>query len=301
MNGDDVVRKRKKRAGAWLSAALAVPLALTAGCATQQPEPRGVRVPEVPAPSAEVLALRLPMDAYLLSVDEIYDGEAAADLLTRQCMKKLGFEWRLIDRPDFGDWRNRRRYGVVEPDVARSFGYHHVPALLSPTEVYEKKQRRELGLTPEEKKAATDEESGCQRRANDALWRGIRYDDAPAMRFSSKALEESAKDPRVVRATRDWSACMRAAGHAYATPAEAVGDPRWDMAKPPTEAEKAVAVQDVRCQVRTGLVRTWFRVDGELQRKWIEEKPKDFAALLAAKNSFLERARKIREAPAAQG
>ncbi|MCX5201409.1 hypothetical protein OG897_08080 [Streptomyces sp. NBC_00237] len=283
--------------GAWLSAALVAPLVLTAGCAARQPDPRGERAPEVPAPSAEVLGLRLPTDAYLLSVDEIYDGEEAADLLTRQCMRERGFEWRLIDRPDFGDWRNRRRYGVIEPDVAKSFGYHHVPALLSPTEVYEEKHRRELALTPQEKKAATDEASGCQRRANDTLWRGIRYDDALAMRFSSKALAESAKDPRVLRAVRDWSACMRGGGHSYPTHAKAIGDARWDMAKPPSREEKAVAVQDVTCQERTGLVRTWFRVDSELQQKWIAAKPKEFQALRAAKRSFLERAEKVRENP----
>ncbi|MFI0979178.1 hypothetical protein ACH4SP_19515 [Streptomyces sp. NPDC021093] len=291
----DVRERERARKGTRIGLPSAIALiVLTAGCGSPGSGPSGVRVPKVPAPTAEVLGLRLPTDTYLLSVDEIYDGEEAADLLTRQCMKKHGYDWRLIERPDFGDWRNRRRYGVVEPEVAKNFGYHPVPALLSPTEVYEKKQRRERGLTPEEKRTATDEKTGCQRRSNDALWRGIDYDQTLATRFNSKALADSAKDPKVVRAVREWSSCMRRAGHEYPTLDKAIGDPRWDMRNPPSDEEKTVAVADVKCQTEVGLIRTWFAVDSALQKKWIEQKPSDFKRILDAKNRFLAKAKAVR-------
>lgn len=91
----------------------------------------------MPPPSAQVLGLRLPFDVYVMSIDETYTVEEATDVLVQRCMAGRGLSWPLIDRPVFGDWRNRRRSGVIEPLVAKRYGFHAVPALLGPVDVYE--------------------------------------------------------------------------------------------------------------------------------------------------------------------
>ncbi|UNO39400.1 hypothetical protein [Streptomyces sp. MST-110588] len=111
------------------------------GCAAHTPpspdppaapaSPSGLRPP---APSPLARSLVLPFDAYEQSLDEYYTVKAAEDLLVRQCMRERGFTWKLLHRTtaDTTGLKNRRRYGVIEPDVARTLGYHVVPGLLSP-------------------------------------------------------------------------------------------------------------------------------------------------------------------------
>ncbi|NEA46610.1 hypothetical protein G3I35_10015, partial [Streptomyces sp. SID10815] len=89
--------------------------------------------------------------------------------------------------------------------------------------------------------------------------------------------------PAWKKADGAWSACMRAAGHRYATPQDAQEgrDRREDQlrqlltggadADGPTEREKRTAADDARCKRRTGYVRAVHAVDVRVQTRLVAE------------------------------
>lgn len=257
----------------------------------------GDRVRAAPAasavvPSHEVLRLRLPFDAYQLSVDEIYLAEGARDGLTKGCMRQRMFDWRPVARPRFGDWRNRRRYGVIELAVAKRYGYHPVRALLAPVQVYNEKVRRENELSDEAWVAAEDPAHGCERQANDRLWSGIRYDTAKMSRLNGPILSQAKRATAVRRATRAWALCMRSAGFRYESPDQATQDPAW-RGGATSRREVAVAIADVRCKARSRFVYVLSTAETALQRDAIARDRPYFRQVLDGKNAYLRRARGV--------
>ena len=69
-------------------------------------------------------------------------------------------------------------------------------------------------------------------------------------------------------ATRQWSACMAAAGYRYAGPLDPPKDARFQDARTPLEISTAEA--DVACKQRTNLVGVWFAEESARQRSLIE-------------------------------
>ncbi|MDX6708717.1 MAG: hypothetical protein QOI48_4563 [Solirubrobacteraceae bacterium] len=244
------------------------------------------------APSQAVLRLRLPFDEYQLSVDEIYFAEGAKDRLTEACMRKRGFHWQPVPRPPFRDWRNRRRYGVIELAVAKAYGYHAVRGLLAPVQVYNAKVRRENELSDDAWVAAEDPASGCEKESNDRLWHGISYDTAQISRLDAPILHQAQLATAVRRATRAWARCMRSSRFQYASPDQAIRDSAWGgSAASPREI--AVAIADVRCKARSRFVEALSAAEGSLQREAIARSGAYFRQVLDDKNRYLRRARDV--------
>lgn len=264
---------------AFVNGLLAALVVLSAACSSSAGPtgslvyPRSIEPSDgVPAPTALVLHLHLPLDDYLLSVDEIYTIEAATDILVQACMSKRGLGWRLIDRPQFGDWRNRRRYGVIEPLVAQRFGYHAVPALLSPVQVYNKKVERYRSLSHQQLVAAVDPRTGCEKKGITALRKkAAPLHDSQASSLQAQSLYDSQRQPAVRQALVQWSACMMQAGYHYADPLTASADRRWSQTKSADESEIATAVADVQCKSKTTLVEIWFQNEVIMQMQLIEQ------------------------------
>ncbi len=284
--------KQRRLAAAFL-------LALTvAGCGASAAEnPPTGRVRPAPAasalaPSQTVLRLQLPVDEYQLSVDEIYYTEGARDRLTRACMRARGFDWQHVARPKFGDWRNRRRYGVIELAVAKRYGYHPVRGLLAPVEVYNEKVRRENNLSDKAWVAAERGASGCEKQAQSELTRGISYDTSRAGGLGASTLARAKRTAAVRQATRAWARCMRGRGFNYQSPDAAVRDRAWGTPAP-SPRERAVATADVRCKDRAHFVQTLANMEAKLQRAAIARDAAYFRRLLDHKNSYLRRARGI--------
>ncbi|MEO3887433.1 hypothetical protein [Nonomuraea sp. B5E05] len=275
----------------WRSVTAVCCALFLAGCGDQSRE--GEVVAALPAgPEAKVL--RLPLDAYRLSADESAMLDHAADTLVEICMRGKGVPWTRLPRFHVDDAPHRRRYGVIEEEVAKRFGYHPVrdPGELRKEQAW---QARDDRLTSEEHVAAYGEDgkSGCMRDGYVRVNQGAAEGESRALRrLDQESYDISAKHPEVLSAFRKWSACMREQGFSYSDPAEAVGDPRW-RAPAPTGDEIRTAGADVRCKKLSNLVAVWSGVERELQERGLREHRDQFAALADGKSRWLEDAESI--------
>jgi hypothetical protein len=125
------------------------------------------------------------------------------------------------------------------------------------------------------------------------MFRGVRNaDQALLERLGSQIWEQSKRDPRVVRAFRAWSVCMREHGFRYADPVVVNGDERWQSAAP-SATEIATATADVACKRQTNLVDVWFGFEAAAQRRAISGHEREFQALRVAKQRLLANARAL--------
>jgi hypothetical protein len=286
-------RRRRPSAGA-------VVLSLVlAGCGAAEPPPAAVR--RVPEASAEARALHVPFDDYTLSTLDIQTVEYAEDLLIRDCMRGRGLRWEMLPPPASEDPNplNRRRYGLIEPELAARYGYHlppQVPELAARDAVWDRRDR----LPRAERSAAygDDGQGGCTAQARRHLREDIpNFNDQYRLNdFATEDFAASQQDPEVLRVYDSWRACMATAGFDYANPFAAFDDPAWGESSRPSEREIAVAEADVRCKQETRLVETWAAAEERIQLDTIRTHPQDFASFRHTKDTHLAAARQaIRE------
>ncbi|MEV0146956.1 MULTISPECIES: hypothetical protein [unclassified Nonomuraea] len=243
----------------------------------------------------------MPFDAYNFSPAEIMTIEAAEDILIRDCMRGQGMAWELLPQARQEDVEppHRRRYGVIEPQMAQLFGYH-VPA--ERPSVAARRARWDLRtakLSARERRAAygdgtADDGGGCARKIRRTRLQGAaKVDSSLFNRLIAQTFDASQRDENVVRAFRSWSACMTAAGVHYADPLQAVTDERWMRDEKPSSAEIRVAVADVRCKEKTGLVPVWARAEERLQNDAVRGHAEQFRMLKLSKEQQLETARRL--------
>src|SRR6266545_6024041 len=68
--------------------------------------------------------LLLPLDEYMLSLDDYRHLAEARGILTRRCMERFGINYQAPTRPGTGlQTRNERRYGITDLTEARRYGY----------------------------------------------------------------------------------------------------------------------------------------------------------------------------------
>jgi hypothetical protein len=265
----------------------------TAGCTAEPPTADQKNVPEV---GAEVRALHVPLDEYKLSRLDLQTIEYAEDLLTRDCMRDLGMDWKMLSPPSNQDPDplNRRRYGLIEPEIATRFGYHLPPLppeLVARESVWAQRDR----LPPAERRAAygDDGKGGCRAEARDHLREGIQdLNQSRLHDFSAEAFKASREDPEVVKVFGKWSACMKAEGFRYSDPFEPFGDTAWAKSRRPSAQEIVVAEADVRCKQVTDLVSVWSGAEERIQLVAIRSHHEDFEDFMRAKNAELDAARR---------
>jgi hypothetical protein len=265
----------------------------TIGCTAKSPTADQKNVPEV---GAEVRALRVPLDEYKLSRLDLQTIEYAEDLLTRNCLRALGMDWKMLPPPSSQDPDplNRRRYGLIEPELATRFGYHLPPLppeLMARESVWAQRDR----LPPAERRAAygDDGTGGCRAEARDHLRKGIPdLNQSRLHDFSAEAFKSSREDPEVVQVFMKWSACMKAEGFRYSDPFEPFGDATWAKSRRPSAQEIVVAEVDVRCKQETNLVYVWSGVEERIQLDAIRSHREDFDGFMRAKNAELDAARR---------
>lgn len=264
----------------------------TVGCTTEPPTADQKNVPEV---GVEVRALRVPLDEYKLSRLDLQTIEYAEDLLTRDCMRDLDMDWKMLPPPSHQDPDplNRRRYGLIEAEVATRFGYH-LPPLSPELTARELVWAQRDRLPPAERRAAygDDGKGGCRAEARDHLRNGIPdLNQSRLHDFSAGAFKASREDPEVVKVFGNWSACMKAEGFRYSNPFEPFGDATWAKSRRPSAQEITVAEADVRCKQVTDLVSVWSSVEKRIQLDVIRSHREDFEGFMRAKNAELDAAR----------
>ncbi|MFF4754013.1 hypothetical protein ACWD5R_43600 [Streptomyces sp. NPDC002514] len=269
-------------------------LAVGCGSTSGRQEVPATVLAAAPEPTAEVRDLVLPLDGYQLSVNEIYLIETAKDVLTRDCMKRQGYDWEVIDdRGQYPDLRNRRRYGLIETAVATEMGYRTNPRLMGSTDVTARKADRENRLGAAERAAALAPGDGCYPQAGDRLARGNQPDEDLVGRLNSGSLDEALNSPEGVRVTRAWARCMAEQGYTYKDFYAAAEDPRWARSKTPSAAEKQTAQADVACKQRVGLVKALSEEERGIQERDIRAHQAYFTALKSAKDRHLAAARAV--------
>ena len=267
--------------------------AATAACSTAAAT--RPQVP-VPLPGVEARELSIPFDRYNFSTSDISLLEGAEEVLVRDCMRQRGMAWEVLPRSAAEDLEplNRRRYGVVEPEIARLFGYHSAPDRPTVARRAAARASRARSLSAKEQQASSGEKDGCLGQARARLEQGTpQVDGALFNRLISETFEQSQRDPEVVQVFRAWSACMREQGWQYADPLAAITDQRWLTDGPASQEEIRAAQADVRCKVKTGLVSTWSAVEKRIQDAAISAHPTEFQALRATKDQQLAAARAV--------
>lgn len=299
------------------SAAAFAMMLLVAGCtgatgqpAAQQP-PTGSSSPaSIQQPSERSDPFRLPIDDHLLSEAQANDVDYARELLAYNCAVKLGFQ--LPSKPVRSAFQqgssqifNARRYGLVDPVVARESGYHVTRKALSSNAnpvadpfaaltgaaqvaVFgpSNGQSRQT-LTNPHGKQVTISQGGCLQSAVLTLTGGHDeyFETSPAAeKINFGSFSASQQDKRVIAAFKAWSSCMRSRGFSYPDPTAAINDKRW-ATPADTEAEVRVAVADVACKQQVKLVPTWNAVEISVQRAMVA----DQASALAAADQVLQR------------
>ncbi|WP_225824091.1 hypothetical protein [Streptomyces naphthomycinicus] len=257
-----------------------------------------------PRASQEVRALTLPLDAFALQLPDLTRVQNAEDALTRTCMARQHLRWPGIHRDPHGSpdqWPNRYRYGLIEPEVARRFGYHPLPDPEADRRSVQY-HARQASLSSRQRLAAygRDGEGGCRAEAVRHLLAGVPHPDWELLnRTSTETYRRAGRTKAVTHALREWSTCMRQHGFAYADPSAAGDDRHWNTTTP-TEPEIRTALTDVACKHRSGLVDVWRETESALQRQAVDAHPDAFHALERAKTRYMSNVRTALARPGGQ-
>ncbi|MFI6908313.1 hypothetical protein ACIBKY_44125 [Nonomuraea sp. NPDC050394] len=235
--------------------------------------------------------LTLPFDAYDFSPAENMTLEVAEDLLVRDCLRARGMAWHVLPGPADSESEppHRRRYGILEPEMADVFGYHTPPDRPAVAARKENDLARMTQASPDVREAA----ERCLDRARDHMSAGAPKADAS---FFNKTIfasfDASQRDEQVRRAFRSWSACMAGEGFRYPDPLAAITDARWETGQP-TSQEIRTAQADLRCKDKTDLVAIWAAAETRIQNDVIRSHPERFQRLRAVKIHQLEVAHRV--------
>ncbi|MFE0149078.1 hypothetical protein ACFWY5_18155 [Nonomuraea sp. NPDC059007] len=268
----------------------AVPACSAAPAAPAAPPARS-HTAAVPAPGEQARRLTLPFDAYDFSPAENMTLEVAEDLLVRDCLRARGMAWHVLPAPAGSESEppHRRRYGVIEREIADVFGYHTPPD----RPVVAARKQHDLARTAQASPTVRKAADRCLDRARDHLSAGAPNADAG---FFNKTIfasfDASQRDEKVTRAFRSWSACMAGEGFPYPDPLTAITDPRWETSQP-TPQEIRTAQADLSCKDKTDLVSIWAAAETRIQNDAIGRHPKKFQRLRAVKIRQLEAARRV--------
>ncbi|MFI8909594.1 hypothetical protein ACIGV8_29320 [Streptomyces albidoflavus] len=254
----------------------------------------GPPVPEVTAfrQIDSAADLELPVAPYLFSDAELSRLMGARELLIRECMQELGFDYQTPDGSRAVGPRTltERRYGLADVTQAKRDGYH----LFGP------EVRPEPKLPPEQYRAVTGEGSGkdipkggCAGQAERALGGEKPFGPSDlAQTINGKSYELSMRDNRVRKVFTSWSACMRKQGYTYKDPMAAMSAPEFS-AEEIGPGETEAAQHDVKCKEKVNLIGVWHAVESAYQKELVQEHASELRLVLEAKREQLKESRKM--------
>jgi hypothetical protein len=210
----------------------------------------------IPA-TVDVRELVMPLDPYELDPQDRLTVNRARLALMAACLGRHGVDFE-IPAPRPIPWaRHERRYGLTDEGRAARHGYH-VP------EITDRPPWREPPLP-------ADIADGCLDWATRRLNQGA--PDLPIPRLADtlglRTYQLSKNDSRVQAVFSAWSICMRQAGYSYPDPTAANNNPAF-ATEQPTGDEIGVAVADVRCKRKVGVVEVWAAVETAYQRQAVD-------------------------------
>ncbi|MEW2291092.1 hypothetical protein ABZ719_00085 [Streptomyces sp. NPDC006743] len=286
-------------------------LALTTACTSGRAQP-GQEVPPAATPTAgaDVQSLHLPIERYMLTPAQTARYDWAAASLVRDCMRGFGFTYPVSHAPATGEQVLQysvmfRRYGVTDPETARTWGYHvprdapasaatagraqaKPPALsagartvLSGVDVTTGERITEyLGrrVAVNGCYGAPDRALGARSSASDGLQGPGTGADGIVSRIKAESFVASSRDPRVTDVFRRWQRCMERNGYRVAADPLSASARLSALDLPePDQTELAQARTDVACKQRTNLAGVWFAVESAYQEAAIARDGDDLA------------------------
>ncbi|MEU7137104.1 hypothetical protein [Streptomyces sp. NPDC046261] len=250
--------------------------------ATTSAEPRDLWPKETPQ-SGLTQGMTLPLERYLVAYPDDVAYAKAKYTLDRACMSGFGLTLNdpkpgFTPPPAYTSANMPRRYGVSDPAQARTHGYHlpgddaRTPVAAEEEQTSEDGHRVLFGGPSPTGPGALVTYNGKPVPAGGCAGQSVRalggdLDEDLAAELTGVSFEDSQQDPRVKDALTAWAACMNGKGHSVTHPVEAA---RTDSERA-TEQEIARATDDVTCKQSTDLVRTWFTVESEIQKKQVLE------------------------------
>ncbi|MCX4801893.1 hypothetical protein OG594_09575 [Streptomyces sp. NBC_01214] len=235
-------------------------------------------------------ALKLPLDEYLLTTVDAGALARGRDSLMQRCLSKLGAPYtpKALGSTDIET--NERRYGLADAELAKQHGYH-VPDMKKPAEDYPSSIMPLVRGEVTTHNGAPVPEGGCIGEARRELHE-VELQDALNLphKLNMESYKKSQKAPAVVKATEEWSNCMKESGHAYPDPLAAINDKEFSAETPGTR-EKEVALADVLCKQKVNLIGAWSDAESEYQRFLIESNSAALAGPLLAKQNTMSAAK----------
>lgn len=297
----------------WMAGAAAVMVAIGYGTASFYQSSADATAPH---PIVGQGRMSFPFDAYHLTAQQAAEQANESNVIIRACMKNYGISY-LKNTPDITAKVARgfaiadsRRYGISDMDAAQKFGYHLPPAATSTGKLTTEADPHLSGpemsvltgvsvghaqmgkISASSRKVGSYKgkaipQGGCVGTADRALQepgstKALRQANLLAAGLERKAFLKTQTHPRVRIVFHKWSMCMKSRGYSYANPIKAATDRTWDMGKPATRREIAIAVADVKCKQQTDLVNIEYRVESALENSLIRQHKTDLAPLKTA-------------------
>ncbi|MFJ4094150.1 hypothetical protein ACIPYS_21425 [Kitasatospora sp. NPDC089913] len=259
-----------------------------AGCshdstsAAGRPDPAPATAAPVPTGAgfdrANPATWKLPLEAYLMSDEELSQLGRAMSSLTEDCMRDAGrSNYRALPQlPKAGPKTlTDQRYGSHDAVLAGTRGYHPDAAEKAAHDAAVEAMVAS-GTRGEDAVA----ENGCGQQAKQ------RIGDAQAgfqlaERLANEAFLKAKQEPEVTAAFTQWSACMKESGYNYREPLDASDDPKFG--REVTKAEIDTALTDLKCRTRTDVAWIWYEAEARLQKDAAE---KNAQALHAARTNL---------------
>ncbi|GGP93785.1 hypothetical protein [Streptomyces melanogenes] len=248
-----------------------------AGCGSSTPRPPTI------GPAAAVTSpdqIHRPIDRYTLSVADARILHRGVQIAIAHCMQQFGFPPAPGPAADMAaaaaQIRSRSAvYGFFAPQTAAQHGYsaHHtlppeaaVPAPADQVKVLQ-------GVLPDGTVATTFRgmpipKGGCTQAGL------AEVGGDPPLPLDTSPLPDHgprvpATDPRLAAVDAAWSKCMASRGYHYATPVDAIADPRWRASRTTTPDEIATATADIACKQATNLVGIAIAVESAYDDQYI--------------------------------
>ncbi|MFE0774516.1 hypothetical protein [Streptomyces sp. NPDC058861] len=224
----------------------------------------------------------LPIEGYLPTDAEKKQIMQARNTLVSDCMQGYGFSWvPAPELPPLGpktlvDWR----YGIHDLALSKERGYKPSADEQAAYDAAVNKgavdgttsdgpDAKALTGAVKEVNGKSVPEGGCSGQAQrqisaDAL------EAKAAQQVANDAFLASQQDPKVTKAFKAWSDCMKGKGYSYAKPLDASDDPAFGS-QDVTRREITTAMADISCRQMTSVAKIWFDAESALQQAAIEK------------------------------
>ena len=263
---------------------LAAAVATIAACTTGQAEAQSGEPPIGAIPTAGSGSdIVLPLDAYLLTEKQQRTLYTAVIIIGRDCMKRFDLSWP-VKLPTAGDEAppNDRRYAIIDPEKAKTFGYHLSETAPRPAE-QKQPTADAMNVWAGRGEQVLDGKpvpaGGCAGEAYRQLAQGApKADTTIPDKLQTETYARMKADSRVVRAFAEWGKCMRAKGYSYPDPYAAAEDQRWQTAQA-GPAEIAAATADVTCKSQSNVPGLMLAVETAYQNREAEKRATELAAI----------------------